>query len=291
MILGIWGEDKTCKTTLALSAPKPLVVMELDIGGFERAKRNLNGHLPILDWCRQGLITCESYAMPITAIGSIDLSRSVITPSKRIAGMKELFYAFLGSYLRHLQNPKLATIVVDTATILKQVTDDAYLQEKQEAQFDTSGKLLQNQRLREQLTQIEYKEPNTRTRGIYYNAKAAGKNLILVHHARDEYKSTTHTNRDGNLVTENMPTGKRERAGFSTLGDSADMIVHTYVERQSVLGENGKPVIDQVAKKPVTKPVPYCEVELSEVLELVGMRFEQPTFDGIQQAIKMIRGE
>ncbi len=36
-IVGIWGEDKTGKTTLALTFPKPMKVMEIDIGGFTRA--------------------------------------------------------------------------------------------------------------------------------------------------------------------------------------------------------------------------------------------------------------
>ena len=41
MIFVLWGEDKSCKNTLAFTFPKPLVDMEFDIGGFERANRNL----------------------------------------------------------------------------------------------------------------------------------------------------------------------------------------------------------------------------------------------------------
>lgn len=289
-ILGIWGEDKTCKTTLALSAPKPIKYMEFDIGGFHRAVNN-DVRYGYAKAVQSGEISYEAYPLPVTAsIGNIDFTKSTISVSKKVTGMKELFYKFLANYVKHLQDAKVATIIIDTATMLKQVTDDAYLQEKQEAQMDAKGNLLAGQKLREQLTQIEYKEPNSRTRGIYYNAKASGKHLILVHHARDEYKPTTHYDNQGRMVTENMPTGKRERAGFATLGDSADLIVHTYIENEPVLDADEKPVIDKATKKPLTTPVPYCTVELSEVLQMVGMNIRVPTFDMLMQMVEMMRG-
>lgn len=268
MIIGIWGEDKSCKSTLALSFPKPMVYMELDIGGFRRACRNLP-HLPIKDWYDQKLIRYEAYPLPMT-FGKFDPSSLTLKPSKMVVGMKELFYEFATSYIKHLQDKELATIVIDTATILKTVTDDCYLQELQEKQLPLdpiTGLGSDRKTLRTSLLQIEYKEPNNRTRGIYYNAKSHGKHLVLVHHARDEYKPMLQ--RDGSIA--NAATGKRERAGFTTLGDSADMIVHTYW--------------DDKAKKP------YCKVELSEVPELIDMVLEEPTYGKIAGAISMIRGE
>ena len=75
--------------------------------------------------------------------------------------------------------------------------------------------------------------------------------------------------RDGTVA--NSPTGKRERSGFATLGDSADVVAHTYW--------------DEEVKKP------FCKVELAEVKELEGMVIEEPTYDKIARVIKMIRGE
>lgn len=265
MIFGLWGLDKTCKTSLALSFPKPLVEMEFDIGGFKRACRNLP-NLPISDWYKQGLIQYEAYPMPIH-IGKFDQTTLQVRPSKIIVGMKEIFYKWLSSYLKHLEDPKIATIVVDTGTLLYSITCDGYLQEKQELQLDTNGNLLPNEKLRVQLQQIEYREPNNRMRGIIYNAKAAGKHLVLVHHARDEYKPMLQ--KDGTIAS--SATGKKERAGFATLGDSADVIVNTYWD--------------------TTKKKPYCKVELAEVKELEGMVFEEPTYDKIAKVIQMIRGE
>lgn len=267
-IYGIWGEDKACKSTLALSFPRPMVFMEFDIGGFVRACRNLP-HLPIKDWFDQGLIRYEAYPLPMT-FGKFDPASLTMKPSKLIVGMKELFYQFATSYIKHLQDKDIATIVIDTATILKTVTDDCYLQELQEKQLPldpVTGLGSDKKPLRVQLLQIEYKEPNNRTRGIYYNAKSHGKNLVLVHHARDEYKPQLQ--KDGTIA--NSPTGKRERSGFATLGDSADVIVYTYWDGKT--------------KKP------YCKVELAEVKELEGMVFEEPSYDKIVKVIKMIRGE
>ncbi len=276
MILGIWGEDKTCKSTLALSAPKPLVDMEFDIGGFDRAKRNLP-HLPIADWCKQGLVKYEAYAMPVQ-VGQLDAKTLSVRPSKIIVGMKELFYRWLEAYLRHLQDPNIATIIIDTATLLYSITCDGYLQEKQEIQLDRLGNVLPGERLRVQLTQMEYREPNNRMRGIIYNAKASGKNLVLVHHARDEYKLQMS---NGSMVS--APTGKKERAGFATLGDSADFIVHTYIKE-----EPNPPTPGQ--KQSYTR-VPYCQIELASVQELVGMELATPTCDMIMTMARMIRGE
>ena len=278
LIVGLWGEDKSCKTSLALSFPKPMVFMEMDIGGFRRACRNLP-HLPIKDWYDQKLIRYEAYPLPMT-FGKFDPTKLELRPSKMIVGMKELFYQWAAKYVAHLQDPKVATIVIDTATILKTVTDDAYLQELQERQLPINprtGMGSDGKALRTQLLQIEYKEPNNRTRGIYYNAKSHGKYLVLVHHARDEYKPLPQ--KDGTIAM--SPTGKRERAGFSTLGDSADLIAHCYwqdakKDRQGNILEPGKPL---------------CRIELAEVKELEGMVIETPTYEKIQQVINMIRGE
>ena len=55
MIIGAWGEDKCCKTTFALTFPKPMVFMEFDIGGFDRAIYRFQNEFD------KGLIKYESY--------------------------------------------------------------------------------------------------------------------------------------------------------------------------------------------------------------------------------------
>lgn len=276
MIFVQWGEDKSCKSTLSMSFPKPIVNMEFDIGGFDRANRNLP-HLPIRDWVDQGLIRNESYVMPFP-IGSIDLKNMSITPSKIIVGMKELFYDFAVHFIAHLKDDNIKTIVVDTGTLLYDVTCSGYLQEKQEVQLDASGNLRAGEKaLRVSLLPIEYREPYTRMRGFAYQAKAHGKHLVVNHHASDQYGRVPQ--KDGSLATDK--TGKRELHGWSQWGDSADVVVHTYIAQEEVEKDGVKS----------TKPVPYCEVELAEVLTLVGMKFREPTYEIIQKAIQFIKGE
>src|SRR4030042_5178793 len=181
MIFSLFGEDKSCKSTLALSFPKPLCYQELDIGGFNRACRNLP-HLPIKEWYEQGLIKVEPYIIPFQ-IGKLDAVNNTIRPSKIIVGMKELFYRFVGNFLKHLEDDT-GTLVLD-GTLLYDLTCQAYLQEKQEIQMDVKGNVLAGEKLRVSLTPLEYREPYTRMRGIIYNAKAREKNLVLMHHATD----------------------------------------------------------------------------------------------------------
>ncbi|KKN74171.1 hypothetical protein LCGC14_0392570 [marine sediment metagenome] len=262
MIIGCWGEDKSCKTTFALTFPKPLVFMEFDIGGFDRAIYRFQEEFD------SGAIKYEAFPMPMT-FGKFDPAKLTVGPSKTIVGMKELFYKWAGRYIANLQDEKVATVVIDTATLLHSINADCYLQELQEKQLPinpVTGKGSDGKDLRSQLIQVEYREPNNRMRGILYNAKSAKKHLVLVHHADDEYKPMPQ--KDGSLAM--APTGKRKRKGFATLGDSADVIIHTYWDDQ--------------------KMKPFAKVDLAEVKQLEGMVFETPTYDKISKVIKMIKG-
>lgn len=283
MIAGIWGEDKTCKTTLALTFPKPLAHMEFDIGGFDRANRNVND-IKIRNWVEQGLIIKEykdasgqvhrlRYVMPFQ---QIDPVTTLIRPSKIVTGIKELYYQWLVDFMHLLKDPAIQTIVIDTGTLLWEVCNTCYLQEKQEIQLNPDGSVRQGEKLRVQLTQIEYKEPNIRMRGTVYQAKAHEKHLVMTHHATDVY--ALMPNRDGTMSTQ--ATGKRKRAGWTPLGDGADIILHTYVGYET---SNTNP--------PVRKVVTKCKVDLAEVKELEGQEFREPTYDKIQTMVKMLRGE
>lgn len=260
MIFGLWGHDKSCKTTLAFTFPKPLIVLEFDVGGFDRAIYRFQQEFD------SGLIKHEVYTMPFQ-IGTIDLAQLTTRPSKIIVGVKELWYKFLIHYIQHLDDPTINTVVIDTGTLLWEVCCSGYLQEKQEIQLDAKGNLLPSEKgLRVSLLPIEYREPNIRMRGIIYQAKAHGKHLVLTHHSRDEYGPMP----DGKGGIVEAKTGKRERAGWNPLGDGADVIVHTYWDSKNMK--------------------PYCKVELAEVKTLEGMVFEEPSFAKIDRVIKMMKG-
>jgi hypothetical protein len=279
MIVGIWGDDKTCKSTLALSFPKPIAAMELDIGGLERAIRNdtrygykamvKSGDIILQYKNVKGITHDLKYVMPYQA-GDLDLATSTIKVNKRITGVKELWYRFLGNYIVLLEDPKIKSILIDTGTLLWEMDATSFLQEVQEKNPDKP---------RSSLLAIEYREPNIRMRAIIYQAKARGKNLILTHHSRDEYGAQLVK---GEMVE--AKTGKKERSGWGPLGDGADLIVHTYLKDEPILDDKGK----STGKK--TK-VPYCSVDLAEILDLVGMEFRCPTYQDIEDTLTMMRGE
>ena len=271
MILGIWGDDKTTKTTTALTAPRPIFYQEFDIGGFRRANRNI-GDNTIKEWYEAGQITHKKYIMPFQ-LGDIDPVKNIIRPSKIIVGIKELWYQWLADYMMALKSDKYESIVIDTGTLLWEITNTCYLQEKQEQQLPlrADGKGQDGKPLRTQLQQIEYKEPNIRMRSITYQAQAHEKNLVMTHHSRDEYGIVKL--RDGSYGEGR--TGRKERNGWSALGDSADVILQTWIKED----------------KKANTITPMATVTLAEVQELVGMEFENPTFDKIAGMIKLIKGE
>jgi hypothetical protein len=261
---------------LAFSADRPIVDMEIDVGGFERACRNLP-HLPIKDWVDSGEITCEQYPLPLQGVKMDNKGNVTFTASKQLMGVKELSYQFLTSYFRHLMDDT-STIVVDTGTLLyNTLICDGYLQELQERQLQKND----GKPMRTSLQQTEYREPYDRMRGITYQAKAHHKNLIMTHHATDEYKPMPQ--RDGGIATQ--ATGNRVYHGWAQLGDSVDLMIHTYIKVEQQESEvNGKKV-----KRPVR--VPYCKVDLATCQELIGTEFREPTLPMIIDTIKMIRGE
>ena len=142
--------------------------------------------------------------------------------------------------------------------------------------MDSKGNVLPGERLRSSLIPLEYREPYTRMRGFIYNAKAAGKNVVLMHHATDEYAPMPQ--KDGSVAE--TRTGKRVRHGWTHLGDSADVMVHCWWQDAK---KDGKGVVLEAGK-------PLCKVLLAEVKELEGMTFDAPTYDKIQTVINMMRG-
>jgi len=269
--------------------------MEFDIGGKDRALRNdsrykfreavssgeIFSQLEYTDKAKHPYTLDLTYVMPLQ-IADFDPVKGVVRASKRVVGMKELWYRFLSHYYHLLDVPDsiCTSVCIDTATVMWETCHNALLQEKQEAQLDANGNIKpQYKELRESLIQIEYSEANRRMRGLVYQAKAKGKNLILVHHADDEYGNVL--GKDG-TITKGL-TGRRKRKGWGQLGDSADMIVHTYLKDEPVLN-SGKPTGAKVK-------VPYCTIELAELLELSGMEIREPTFDQIETMLRMMRGE
>lgn len=281
-VVGIWGEDKTGKSTLALTFPKPMLVLEIDVGGFDRAVNPISVGNKMYHWqdlIKSGDITIKNYAMPFQTdqISNLSLGeRTLASPSRKVKGMRELYYRLLQDYMDALDDPNIQTIVVDTGTLLWELTTSAYLQELQEKQFDQKGNLLPGEKMRVQLQQIEYKEPNIRMRAFIYQSKVRGKFLIMTHHASDEYGQIMV---NGSL--QKGPTGKRAMHGWNSFGDGADMIVQCFVKKVE-MSQDPK-VSDKMYK-------PFCKVELTPVFPMKDMEIMEPTYETLVQTMDMVSG-
>jgi hypothetical protein len=258
-VMGIWGEDKSGKSTLALTAPKPVAYFEFDIGGKDRAIWQFE------DDVKKGNIILQNKAKVKLAY-----PHPLPKPSMKqsaLAGYKEVWNRFLVDYIEMLENPKIQSIVLDTGTLLWSITTQGFLQEKQEIQIQRG--LQPGEKLRERLQQIEYAEPNSRMRSLLYAAKNQGKNLIITHHARDEFKAMPTAN-----GIEELRTGVRELAGWGGFGAIADLILHTEYKK-------GKE--DKV-------PSMYATVDMSGIcLQVVGMSFKDPTYNNLMLAVANMR--
>ena len=252
-VLSIWGDNKTGKSTLALTAPKPMLHMDLDLG-FQRAAPRFQAEIASEE------ITTKRYPVPLQ------------TRPPRIYGIKEVWQTFQADLLKALESKTIKTVVVDTHTQLWEICRLGFLQEKQENQFypdgnmkkiEVNGKYIE-QTLRERLLPIEYGEPNNRMRSIIYAARSMGKILVLTHYARDIYRQVMTA--DKGLVEQNLSatTGEREADAWK------------YVEG----------LCDIMVKTSVSVAVPQAKVTLSGVgLSLVGVELTEPTYDKLVKLV------
>ena len=212
IVIGIWGNEKTCKTTLALTSPKPIAYFEFDLGGFKRASSRFREEI------ESGLVISKTYYIPPQM-------------GVRLTGYKEAWYSFVVDFVKALEDDNVATMVVDTSTKCWEVCHKAFLQEKQDVQMDSNNKLRSGEsRLRESLLPVEYGEPNARMRAILYAPRTRNRNLILVHYEGDEYVNKPNP-RSG--IIESVASGRRTMEGFRHTQDSVDLMVQT-------IRENGK---------------------------------------------------
>ena len=251
MLLSIEAEEKSGKSTLALTAPLPIVCFSFDLG----TDRAINGTkydewFKGLNICKVPYNTEVSSAWEGNDITIYELPRPIQLDQELLVGFEELWNYFILLCSRALMDKAISTIVIDTMTLCRRIKCDAYLQELQEENIK------KGQRPRKQLLQIEYGHPNDSIRNIYDLAVSLGKNLVATHHLTDEYKLFMKS--DGS--TESMPTGVRLLEGLTG----------TY-RYQDVAVRNTK------VKNAITTKLEICGYNLG----LEGMIIPDPNWDKI----------
>jgi len=275
MIVALWGPEKSWKTSMALTFPKPIYHFDLDVGGFDRAAWRID----LTD------IISKPYPTPIQMeklLGQQKTGISVKFP-KKIIGIKEVWQQIVLDFVAAVQRPELQTVVIDSATQLWTIDHRSYLQEAQERQVfkythDKDGKPINGRTeenfpendYRERLQPIEYAEPNDRMRTLIYTARSYQKNLVLTHYPRDIYASKVTEK-----GIEEYKTGDIEPDGFKDTQKLVDIVI--WIEQDKK---------DNSINAKITK----CGLEgLGTVA--VNLFLPTPSYQGIIDLQKSMRGE
>ena len=255
-VIVLWGDEGTWKTTFGLSYPKPLVHIETDVGGYNRAAWRID---------TKGIVT-TTYLPPLPMEESGARKITVKFP-KKLIGVKELWQQIFVDYVKACRDPKVATIVIDSATELWTICHRGYLQELQEGQI-ASG--MAEAKIRENLIPVEYSDPNARMRQLINAAKSYEKNLVLTHYSKDVYKTVQKGDK-----SESMPSGEIKPDGFKDTGKLVDLIVRLEFNKQ---GE----VEATIVKK--------CALAGMGTTAL-GMSLPEPSYQGLVDLRNTLAGE
>lgn len=229
MIISVEGNEATGKSTLLHTAPLPIVSVSLDMG-FDRAVYGA-----LYDKFFKGLAIAKVKYKPgakaeknIWAgqdITVFEIPAPIQLDHNRIRGYMDIWEYWLQVYVEALQDPAVATIGVDTMTLLTRYKRDAYLEELQKKSGDTGP-------ARKQLQQIEYGHPDGQIRSIFTYAQAMGKNLVVTHHLRDVYGPGM---KDGRI--EQMPTGESEHDGVRDVMKFVDVQLRNTKKQGQVISK------------------------------------------------------
>lgn len=256
LLLGIWGDIKTCKTTLALTAPKPIFHIDADLG-FERAEGKVLQDYP-------GIIITKLTDEPFEAQRQVQpfeiitkrYAMPIRWPGAPVTGLIDLLGVIASDVGSAYMHPEIASIVIDTGTVMWQVASGAHLER---AQLKDPTRI--------NLSQIEYARPNSEMRALYGGARAYGKNLVIAHHVGGKYQDVL-----GDRGVESQRIGDTW-AGFGGMGGIVDVVGRTGVD-YSVKG--------------VVKPVLRID-ECGYSLTMRDLVLEYPTFKLILEAINGLR--
>ena len=244
-VTAICGEEGTGKTSMAMTFPKPIFHIELDIGGFQRVAWRLKDlrvyHCALgesiskLDWSKYDIVS-KPYpkALSIAKLTGQQVTKNgssiTVRVPKAVEGMRELWQTVVMDFVHACQSP-VATIILDSNTMGWIICHSSIIQEIQERQL-ASGIGPDSPQFRERLQPVEYGPANDRMRTVLQTARVYGKNIVLVHYSTDEYGKVPDGK--GNLV--DGKTGRLVMDGFKETVKLADLVVWTSIKETSVRG-------------------------------------------------------
>ncbi len=268
MILSIEGDEATGKTTLAYSAPLPIVGFAFDMGieraikggKYEELFAGLGINIVPYDKDNNEYAT----AWEGQDITIFELPSPIQLDSMRLQGNTALWLYSINAMAAAFSDPRIVSIVVDTMTVARRTKASSHLEYLQNAAYDTEGN--QISKPREQLIQIEYGKINDAIRDIYTTGAGVKKNLIATHHLTDERKAAPGP--DGKI--EQVLTGEKILEGLAQTHRFVDVAIRTSKEDGQIKGELRK-----------------CGYSLA----MEGTVIANPTWDSLANLIAMGTGD
>ena len=306
-VTAIVGEEGSCKSTMALTYPKPLFHFDLDVGGFDRAawllKKNdpdlrikrceRDENLAEINFSEFDIIT-KPYPKPLqinklmgqlTTPSTKPASIREIKQPKKVEGMKELWQTIITDFVYACQQPTVS-LVFDSATMFWNIDHNARLQELQEIQeykwkMDSNTKNIpfSENEYRERLQPIEYGQPNDRMTTVLHTSRSFRKNLILTHYPTDEYAPMP----DGKGGMADGKTGIKVIDGFKHTAKLCDLIVWTSVKETSKVVKG----VTTKEKHPIAR-ITKCGIE-GMGLDAVGKEISA-SFEAVISLRNIMRG-
>ena len=304
MIISLWGVEGSGKSSVALTFPKPLFHMDLDLGGFDRAawrilqeakkagtelrvyKCDAGEDITKINWSEYDIVT-KPYLAPVQMEKLMGVQAkpgvSVRFP-RAVRGIKELWQEIVVDLVALCQTRLVRSVITDSATQLWWICHTSLLQEKQEIQLAKAGFKESDPTFRERLQPMEF--PNDRMRSLIYTARSAGKNLVMTHYPKDVYKE-----RVGDKGVESYKSGDVEPDGFKHTVTLDDIVIWTYAEV-----DKRKNIMEGVPNPNYNKPQPYAKIDLKCGLEgmgmsAVGLELPSPSYEGLMELQAMMKGE
>lgn len=194
-LVSVVGRRKTCKSTFAMSAPKPLVFFDLELGAHRVEDRYIKDKDKI-----EYIRLVKKQPLRAKVQGSVE--------------DEKYWQDFQKAYNKALEDPNVVSIALDPATQIWEAIRAAYL-------FDLKKK----DPNRTSITQIEYATPNAWMRDILNQAVLHDKRLVLVHHTKEEYLKGVPTGEEvadgfkytGDIVDVEVWTTKKDGKPLGTI--------------------------------------------------------------------------
>ncbi len=257
LVLGVWGEIKTAKTTLGLSFPKPLFHLDFD-QGIDRA-------LPRFLDCRVLRVPDNTPLSQVNMQGADIITKPYILPIKwpgqAIQGLIKLWESVMDDMRVACESSYIKSIIPDTGSGMWKMCTLAHLERLQLKDPN-----------RQSIIQIEYGRPNGEMRAMFSAGRKYYKNMAILHHVGGMYEEKFVPDGKGGLKKESIRIGDTWD-GFGGMGQFVDIVAKTH--KGSTDG----------SAPPLSLTFETCGLTLAAE----GMNIPTPSYDSILNLINGLR--